>query len=217
METKFQTSFIPKKPLTLAGSGLGGISVPQQPKRRGTSVFMSIAVIIFIISLGAVAGVHFWKSVLISAQDSYKVQLAQREKQFNLALIEELKRQDVKISLADQLLRNHLAISNIFGIIGSFTIENVRYLSLDLSAPANSTEDVKISMKGQGSNLSAIAFQSKVLATLEEYGLRTIVRNPILSDPVLDASGAVSFGFTATINSGALSYEKSVTSSESAP
>jgi hypothetical protein len=171
---------------------------------------MIIAVLVFLASLAAAGGMYFWKSMLLSAQEGYKTQLAQREKQFNSDLIEELKRQDVKISIAQELIRNHLAISNVFDILGSMTIQDVRFLSLDLTAPANGSEDIKVSMKGYGTNFQAVAFQSDVLGKLEDYGLRKIIKNPVLSDPALDSAGTVSFGFSATIDPTTLSYEKSL-------
>lgn len=193
----------------MSAGTIGGVSTPA-PSKKSTSIFMTLAALIFILSLGAAGGMYFWKSFLLTSQESYKTQLAQREKQFNSDLIEELKRQDVKISLASQLIRNHLAMSNIFSVLGSLTIESVRFISLDLVAPANSTEDIKVSMKGYGSSFSAVAFQSDVLGKLEDYGLRRIVKNPILSDPSLDSNNTVSFGFTATIDPTTLSYEKAL-------
>ncbi len=212
METKFQTSFIPKKPLIPPG-GMSGLNT--SPRRHTTSLFMSLAVILFILSLLAAGGMYFWKSYLLSSQASYKTQLAERERQFNADLIEELKRQNVKIDLAKQLIGNHLAVSQIFDIIGRLTIENVRFLSMDLTAGANSGEGIKVAMKGYGTSFSAVAFQSDVLGQLEQYGLRKVVKNPILSDPALDSSGTVSFGFSATIDPASLSYEKSVTAEAS--
>jgi hypothetical protein len=70
-------------------------------------------------------------------------------------------------------------------------------------------------MKGYGRNFSSVAFQSDVLGQLEQYGLRNIVKNPILSDPSLDTGGTVSFGFTATLNPASLSYRQSVLDSMS--
>jgi len=195
----------------MPAGGAGGFNTPTPRKSQGTSVFMSIAVVIFITSLGAVGGMFFWKSLLISQQETYKTQLAQREKQFDTRLMQDLKQQDVKINFAQQLLRNHLSVSNVFAILGSMTIENVRFLSLDLTAPANSTDDIKVTMKGYATSFSAVAFQSQVLASLEDYDLRGIIKNPILSDPSLDNEGTASFGFSATIDSSVLSYEKTVT------
>ncbi len=205
METKFQTSFIPKKPLISPTMSM------QSKPRRSVSLFMMFAVIIFVASLGAVGGTYLWKQYLISSQDNYRTQLAEREKQFNTDLIEQLKRVNVQIDMAKQLLNNHLAISGIFDIISHFTAENSRFMSLDVTAPTNSSDGIKISMRGFGKDFQSVAFQSDILGQLEQYGLRKIVKNPILSDPSLDGgAGTVSFGFTATLDPTSLSYKQSV-------
>ena len=188
---------------------VGGLNTPT-PRRHTSSLFMTLAVFLFIASLASAGGMYFWKSVLLSSQEGYKIQLAEREKQFNADLIEELKRQNVKIDLAKGLLKNHMAMSQIFDIVGRLTIESVRFLSMDVSSGVEPGEGVKVSMKGYGTSFSAVAFQSDVLGQLEEYGLRKIVKNPILSDPALDGNGTVSFGFSATIDPVNLSYEKSI-------
>ncbi len=207
METKFQTSFIPKRPL-IPTSGLN----PAAPK-RSFSYFMAIAVLLFIISIGAAGGSYFWKSYLETAQIGYKTQLAQREKQFNPNLIEDLKRQNVKIDTGKQLLANHIAVSHIFDIIGRLTIEDVRFMSMEMTTGATKNEGIKIALKGYGTTLSAVAFQSDVLGQLERYGLRKVVKNPILSDPALDTNGLVAFGMTATVDPVSLSYEKNLAAS----
>src|SRR3989344_1268957 len=205
METKFQTSFIPKKPF----SPIGGLNV-QQPRRATSSLFMTLAGFLFIVSLLAAGGMYFWKSYLLSSQESYKTQLAEREKQFNADLIEELKSQNVKIDLPKNLIDKHLAASQIFDIIGRLTIENVRFLSMDMTAGATSNDGIKINLKGNGTCLSAVAFHSDVLGQLERYGLRKVVKNPILSDPSIDTDRTVSFGLTATVDPVNLSYKKSL-------
>ncbi|MEI7463551.1 MAG: hypothetical protein WCK03_04135, partial [Candidatus Taylorbacteria bacterium] len=120
---------------------------------------------------------------------------------------------NVQIDLVKQLLNNHVAISQVFDIISHFTSENSRFLSLDLSGSANQKDGLKVSMKGYGRNFSSVAFQSDVLGKLDQYGLRNIVKNPILSDPSLDSNNMVSFGFTATIDQGSVSYKQSVLNS----
>ncbi|MDD5165221.1 MAG: hypothetical protein PHG25_01640 [Candidatus Pacebacteria bacterium] len=214
METRFQTSFIPKKP---TASAIGGVSSAPHPK-HGASIFMTIATILFVASIAAAGSVYAYKQYLINDQVTQKEQLATREKAFNTDLIEKLKTQDVKINLARTLLNNHLALSQIFDIIGRLTIENVRFMSLDLTAPAtNSSDGIKISLQGYGTSLSAVAFQSDVLGKLDDYGLRKVVKNPAISNPALNTSGAVSFGFSAVIDPSTLSYEKLVTPATSAP
>ena len=212
METKFQTSFIPKKPIVSIG-GIGSNFAPRQRARATISIFFSIGLLLFIVSLGMAGGVYAWKSVTLSTQNNLKQQLEGRQKQFNTSLIEDLKRVNVKIDVAGKLMANHLALSNIFAIISRLTAERVRFSSLDLTAPSTQSNDIIISMAGVGVDLSAVAFQSDVLGQLEQYGLRKIVKNPILSDPTLDTSGMVSFGFSASIDPSTLSYMNSIANS----
>jgi hypothetical protein len=205
METKFQTSFIPKKPIT----PIGGANIPE--RHHGTSLFMSIAVFFFIVSLAGAGGAYAWKGILEKAQVSYKQQLADRERAFNVNLIEELKRANIQIDTATKLLQNHLAISQVFDVISRLTISNVRFSSLDLRFnPGMSGESIKIEMKGQGTSLTAVAFQSDVLGQLEQYGLRKVVKNPALNDPGFNSDGMVSFGFMAEVDPDALTYAKAV-------
>lgn len=214
METKFQTSFIPKK--TAAPTGMAG-NIPAQHRSR-SSLIMTFATVIFILSLGAAIGSYVWKYVLISNRESYKQQLVQRQEQFNLDLIEQLKQVNIKINMARQLMSNHIAVSQIFDVVSRLTAEKVRFLSMQLSSSVTDgvadvgSSDLKISMEGFGLNLSTVAFQSDVLNQLEQYGLRKIVKNPILSDPTQDdEKNLTSFKFSASIDPKNISYEKSVT------
>lgn len=204
METKFQTSFIPKK--TMTPVGLGSSRLPKSGP--SVSVFMTIGVLLFIASIAGIGIVFAWKQYLFSAQENYKQQLVEREKQFRVELIEQLKEVDVKINTAKTLLSNHVSTSQIFDVISKFTIENVRFMNMEFAYPEKSGESPTMIMKGYGTNLAALAFQSDVLGQLEQYGLRKIVKNPIISDPALDSSGLVSFGFTASIDGSSLLYSK---------
>lgn len=209
METKFQTSFIPKKtPVTMGVSG----SSPAVRKQK-SSILMTLATILFLLSLVAAAGSYGWKYYLISAQADYKKQLAQRKEQFNLDLIEQLKQVNIKITLARQLMTNHVALSQIFDVVSRLTAEKVRFFNMDVSATqleGISNSEYKINLHGNGLNYSTVAFQSDVLAQLEQLGLRKIVKNPILSDPSQDEKGSVSFNFSASIDPNSVSYEKLV-------
>lgn len=208
MEPKFQTSFIPKKPSS--GGPLGTVSI-RRPKSAGTNLYMVLAVVVFVTSLLGIGGAFLWNQYLISAQNQYKNQLTAIEKSFDVNELQQLKQINVQIDTARQLLSQHLAISQLFQIISQFTIESVRFLSLDVTAPTADSNGLKISMSGYGANFSALAFQSQVLGSLDAYGLRDIVKNPIISTPTLDQGGTVSFGFTAAVDPSALSYEDLIT------
>ncbi|MGC9605242.1 MAG: hypothetical protein ABSF56_00570 [Minisyncoccia bacterium] len=211
METKFQTSFIPKRP---AQATIG--SVAAAPRRRiGGNLYMTIAILAFVASLSAVGGAYLWKQYLLSAQATYRQQLSTREEQFNIDLIAQLKAESVKIGLAKQLLSNHLSTSEIFSIISRLTVENVRFSAMDVVVPTLPGNDITVTLSGYGRYFSTVAFQSDVLNQLDQYGLRHIVKNPIISNPSLNQDGTVSFGLTASIDPGSMSYKKSLTNQAS--
>jgi hypothetical protein len=209
METKFQTSFIPKKPIIPQNSG--------QPKNTNGSVslFMTLGVLLFLASLLVAGGSFFYKDLLIKKQETLKKQLVEREKQFNVDLIEKLKKTNTRIDTANKLLNNHIALSQIFDIVSKLTIEKVRFMSMDVITPANLSEGIKVDLRGYGTNLSAVAFQSDVLSQLEKYGLRKIIKNPIMTDPSYDGKGNVSFGLSFVVESPNVMYKKSVSEDSS--
>lgn len=206
MEQKFQTSFIPKKPIigTMAGSSIQKLA----PEPR--SIFMTIAIVVFVLSLASVGAAYGWKAYLQSVQKDYKTELNNRESEFNIKDIERLKHINVQIDTAKNLVNNHLSASAVFDLISKFTIEKVRFLSLDLSQDAGNSGDLSLKLQGEGTSLTALAFQSQVLGSLEEYNLRSSVKNPIMSDPVKQLDGSYSFEFSASIDRDALSYKKTV-------
>jgi len=177
-----------------------------------SGLLMSIATALLFISILSVVGAFLWKTYLSSAQTADQAALAAREKGYNLDQIQQLETESAKISLAKQVLANHVAASQVFGIIGDLTAENVRFMSLDFTGPAGTTGNSKVTLSGVGASLSAVAFQSDILATLSQYGLSNIVKNPILSNPALNSDGTVAFSFSASIDPSALSYEKEVAS-----
>jgi hypothetical protein len=199
METKFQTSFIPKKPLTapIVTSHAGGVSI-----------FMVIAVLIFIVSLAGAGFAYGWKNYLESAQVQYKKDLDKRKDEFNPVLIEQLKRINTKIDTAKVILARHLAVSEIFDIVARLTAQNVRFNSFDFTAPATDKDGLKVTMRGVGASFSAIAWQSDVFGQSSQYGRNKVLVDPTVSDLSVDQNGNVAFSFTATMKPVDISYEK---------
>ncbi|MDO8430663.1 MAG: hypothetical protein Q7S72_01565 [Candidatus Taylorbacteria bacterium] len=217
MDTKFQTSFIPKKPLF----------VDQKIIRQsgGTSVFMLVAIIIFILSVAGAGLAFVYEQVLVKNQESYRASLKKTEAKFDVALINKLENANKKIDLGKQLLKNHIATSEVFNIINLLTTEGIRFNSFEFSGPfagqgsaLAGNNDVKIIMKGVGKNFSAVAWQSDVFGQsekyAEKYGGKKIIKNPIISDLTLDPKGDVGFTFTAYVDPSDVSYEKVITSNQ---
>jgi len=218
METKFQTSFIPKKPLSTVGvQGVNtGVPMHLRPSKTGSWLFNS-AVFLFIVSLGIAAVLYSWKIVLLNNQNSYKQQLADLQKQFNTTLIQQLEVANMKIDDAKKILSTHIALSNIFDVIAKTTAANTRLLSMDVTTPlstgtgssaSQNSSDINLTFSGSGTNLSAVAFQEQVLSELDKYGQNGIVKNPIISSPTVETDGSVSFSLVETIDPSNVIYMK---------
>lgn len=215
MEPKFQTSFIPKKPLTASASG---------PARHSISVFLTISIIIFIISLGAAGFAYTWENILNSEQGQYKDTLAKDQDQFNTNLINTLTKANTKIDIAESLIANHLAVSEIFNIIGQLTIGSVQWKSFTFSAPASSgssaagtSKDTTISMQGETDSYYSVAYQSDVFGQSSELGANQVIKNPVLSNLSVGSDGKVGFSFTASVNPAELSYTNELSGGDASP
>ena len=214
MENKFQTSFIPRKPMTPVGGAAGGAG-PIAPKRHiAGSLFVSLSTVAFVISVATAAGAFVWNTVLLTQQDSYKVELQKRENLFKPNTIQDLKNASIKLNTAKKLISDHLAVSQIFNIISLLTTEKVRFTSLDLVTGLS--DGININLKGSGFNFSTVAWQSDVLNKLQEYGLHNIVKNPVLSDPTPDQNGTVTFNLSAAIDPKNILYDNTASAPTSA-
>lgn len=198
METKFQTSFIPRKPLPNT-AGIAA-AVPHRSSAGTSSMFMILAVLVFIASLLSVGGSFAWKQYLLARQETYKADLVIREKQFNLSVISHLKVQSTKISLARRLISNHIPASQIFSVLSIVTSDNIRFTSMGLRASSGIYSPYTLELEGYGRDYATVAFQADVLNKLEALSLNTVIRNPIISDPTLNQNGTVSFALNAEVD-----------------
>lgn len=211
MEQKFQTSFIPKKQnLSPVNGIISNGTVKKATKTTGESIFMLIAVILFVISVAGIAGAYFWKLYLTSASEIFKKELANKETQFQIDVIEKLKAINFQIDFAKNTLRNHVAVSRVFEIVQKLAVDNVRFTSMDFKGGSVDSGAMTVNIKGYGKDLPSIAFQSDVLGQLDDYRLEKVIKNPILSSPITNANGTVSFDLSFQVDASVLSYEKSV-------
>ena len=107
MDPRFQTSFIPKKPL------VGGASTPS----KTINLFALIATLIFIATLTLAVGVFFYNRLVIGQINENKATLERAKGAFEPDLINKIVRLDDRIGVAEGLLNEHLATSYFFDII----------------------------------------------------------------------------------------------------
>lgn len=195
METKFQTSFIPKKAI---------VPTVGQVRSEPVSVFLIIAIVVFVISLASAGGVFVYKKTLISKINDMNKRLAEAKNSFEPDSIANLSRLSKRIEASKQVVEKHTVVTPVFDLLEDTTLATVRFsiFSYDLSDDGSAT----LSMTGEAKNFTSVALQSDVIGK-EKY-----VKNPVFSDLNPNSSGNIVFKFSASLDPDLISYKKHISS-----
>jgi hypothetical protein len=198
METKFQTSFIPKKTV------VEGIT-----RKPSVGLFLLIAIILFIVSLSVAGWVYLEKKVLITKINNEKTAIETNKNNFETATIESIIRLDSRIKVANDLVKNHLSVSPIFNFIESRTLKNVRFKSFTFSSKGTDSSGnpvLKIDLSGQAKDFKTLALQADEFGKTEYRG---VIEGPMFSSLNLAVDGSVNFNFSASVVPDFAKYENS--------
>jgi len=196
METKFQTSFIPKKTVTetkSSGSGMG--------------IFLFVSIVIFLVSLGIAGWVYLQKQMLVSKIVEQQGIIATNEDSFDTNTIESILTLNKRITLADGLLQKHVSVSPIFNFLQQATLKNVRFRDFNfssLSKDENGTPRVAVKLSGIAKDFETVASQADELGSSK---WSKIISEPKISNFSLNTDGSVSFLFTAYVSPSFILYE----------
>jgi len=185
MDTNFQTSFIPKKPL----------AEERVVAPRGTSLLMFIATLIFFGALASAGGMYFYTANLKKSISSSNASLAAARNAFEPSLITTLQTLNRRMTNANLLLSKHVAVSPIFEALELNTLKSVQFTKFSYLTPADLSAPITVKMSGVALDYSTIALQSDQLATNKD------IHNPIFSNLVLNPqTGTVAFDLTFTVS-----------------
>lgn len=192
METKFQASFIPKQP----------VNVPAR-RTSGSNIFFLISLLILIVAIIGAGGVYFWEKKINKDIASVNESLVRARNSFDQNTVKEFSRLNDKINSSEFLLKQHVAPSVLFKVIGDVTLKNVRFVNFRY---ANAGGDkISISMNGEAVSYEAVALQASAFTNPK---LRNVFRSPIFSDPDLGSNGRAVFTFTTGIDPILLNHYK---------
>ncbi len=165
-DTKFQTSFIPKQPVT------------EEPRRAGgSSIFFLISFLILIVALAAGAGVFIWNKTILKQIKDGNAQLTAHKNAFDGTTIEEFTKLDNRIDVADTLLKSHIGMSGIFPKLQDNTLKTVRFRSFTYTNAGDGK--ILISMTGEASDYESMALQAQQLTKPE---VKNAFQSPIFSN-----------------------------------
>ena len=185
-ESHFQTSFIPKKPMSPR-------LVPTPGgKRYSANLLSSLSGIIFLIALAGAVGLFIWQLVLSRTIDSLTEKIAEARASFQPEVIERLRRLDVKLTMSEKVLASHTDPSGLFALLSSDTLRNVAFRKFTYTTQA--TNAAELTMSGESLGFATLALQVDVLNKNPQ------IRNPAFSHFAQNDQGQVTFDFKATLD-----------------
>ena len=191
MDTNFQTSFIPKKPL----------AEERAPATRHTSLFTFIATIVFLGAVAAAVAVYFYKESLTKTIATQQAELSAARNAFEPSLITQLKTLDRRITDANTIVNNHIVISPIFDALQTNTLKSIQFTHFAYTMPTNPGDPISVLMTGKARDYASIALESDQLATNKN------IHNSIFSNLSLDdQTGLVTFNLSFTVDSDLVRY-----------
>src|SRR3989344_7165961 len=197
MEPKFQTSFIPKKPIISEPGSRVAVS-------HSINIFSAIATIVFVLTILTSGGVFIYKNILES-------QILLSDKSFNAAReafhpekMQELIDANSRIMAVKGLLEKHIASSEHLVLLQSLTVKRMRFNSLsyvnkNLGLPT-------LSIDGEVATYNALAEQEEIFSKNE------FIKNPQFSNFRLEENGVISVKFFTTIDPKLVSYKQYIES-----
>lgn len=175
MDTKFQSSFIPKSSVM----GRGAI-------HEKSSVFGTLSVIIFVISLLGTGGIFAYKKMMESSISNLQSELAAAEAAVDKAKIDELANFDNRIKSLEDILTGHVTISSYLDLLGDNMIKNLSFSSFNYSA-LDSEKPITATFVGVAPSYRAIAQEEAILLANPN------VLSVKFADFALNKSGGVGF------------------------
>jgi len=192
MDTKFQSSFIPKQPVNQSSRHVSG-----------SNIFFLISFLIFVVGMVGAGAVYLWDKQMDAKIASVNENLSKARNSFDQNTVKEFSRLNDKINASDALLKQHVAPSVLFKVIGDTTLQNARFA--DFKYTNAGADKISVSMNGEAVSYEAVALQASAFTNPK---LRNVFRSPIFSDPNLDNNGVATFSFTTGIDPTLLNYYK---------
>lgn len=204
METKYNTSFIPKKFLgnDVAGSSSG---TPYVQRRSVMGPFHYLTVLLFIAALLGCGGVFAYVKLTQRNIDALVEDLQKRSQAVDKSELESFIRLNLRLEAAADALNTHSAADSILTFIEGKTLQTVRYVTFEYSRKDAATPPT-VTLSGTAPDFKQVALQARqfeqgdtvhnVAVTELEYG----------TDNAGGSAQTANFSITATVDPRSVSY-----------
>lgn len=181
MAPNFQSSFIPKEPVT-----------EEVFKKKKAGIFGMLVVSLFISLLVITGALYAYKGIVKSDIENLQGELAEAEKNIDKKTINEMSDFNKKLSLVKSIVYKHQVISNFLEALASSTVSSVSFSEFDYTDMANG--DLTVAIKGKASSYAGVALQENVFKQNKYF------KSVTFSNLSLAESGRVSFSLAISVD-----------------
>lgn len=192
METKFQSTFIPRGPM----APVSAATLQRNSKRSG--FFGIIAFLIFTAAVLGSIGTYGYEKFLISRIAKMGQELEAARQSLEADALREVMRLNTRIESTQKIVDSHTAMSALFDFLEVNTVKTVRFNNFSYQHNGGS---IKMNLKGEARGYTALALQSEL------FNKSKYIKNPNFTDLQLDQKGNVTFSFTADLDNAIISYK----------
>ena len=192
MDPRFQTSFIPKKPI---------VSTPSRDASP-INLFSLLATIVFIVAVALSGGVFFYKQLTSKQIVQNKTDFERAKNAFEPDIVNKIVRLDTRIETGKKLMESHVAVTPLFEFLSDVTLKTVRFKDFTFTYLAK--DKIQVALKGQALSYASVALQADLLNAQKN------LKNTIVSDMALETAGTVSFSVSTIVDPNLFSYVKTI-------
>lgn len=194
MEAKFQSSFIPKKPLSDSQKVLG-------PVKKNTNIFSVIATLVFLVTIFVSGGLFVYEKIVEKQLVDTSKELDAARAAFETDKIQDLIDASTRLNSVKGMLEKHFAVSELLVLMQNYTVKTIQFNNFKFD---NKSSNPLLSMDGEALSYNAVAKQSEVFAGTG------FINNTLFSDFTLTDSGSVKFKFIGSVATSLVSYKEAV-------
>ena len=179
---EIQASFIPKKDIKKRSRG-GGFSV---------NIFLLIAVVIFLTAIFAALGVFLLEKKTQADINQASAELEKEQDNFGLEAIREFVLASNRLQAADEIINNHINVSEVFRLLESETLTEVVISNFSFRTEQ---DKVVITARGTAPTYEHVSVQSNLYGKDDNP-----IKDLILSDVDQNREGGVAFNISFSID-----------------
>lgn len=193
------TSFVPKQP----------VQTTRRAARGGGNLLLLASMILMGIAIAGAGATFGYQYVLESIRDKKAEELATAEASISRATIDEFLRLHNRLNVGQELLNDHIAISQFLDVLEGLTVNPVVFDTLTLAMNEDGIAEVE--MKGTAKSFNALAAESAAFAAEKR------IKRAIFSSISVAEKGGISFSLSAELDPALITWDGINTLSSGTP